>query len=87
ITIIATGLESQPTAKAAQMAQQSVKPLMNTTYKPQTNLQRSTASMGELSSPYAQSAKPINFDTPARPKPGIKEIGIEIPGFLQKNRK
>ncbi len=87
ITIIATGLESQPTAKAAQMAQQSVKPLMNTGYKPQTNLQRPTASIGEMSSPYAQPAKQINFDTPVRPKPGIKEIGIEIPGFLQKNRK
>ena len=84
ITIIATGLESQMPAKEAQMAQQSVKPVMNYGYKPQNTSYRPQAPLGEAGT---QTARPnINFET----KPinrGVMEKDIQIPTFLQKNRK
>lgn len=85
ITIIATGLESQPSAKEAQMAQQSVKPVMNYNYKPQLNNQyRPQGQMGETGT---QAVRPnINFDVPTRPTRSVTEKDIQIPTFLQKNR-
>lgn len=72
ITIIATGLESQPTAKEMQMKQQSIKP-SGFNYKPETSVQPSPRPS-------------INFDVPTRPTRSVTETNIQIPTFLQKKK-
>lgn len=85
ITIIATGLETQMPAKEAQLAQQSVKPVMNYGYKQQNASYRpQTTSAAEAGT---QTARPsINFETKPVTR-GVMEKDIQIPIFLQKNRK
>ena len=80
ITIIATGLDSQMSAKDAKIMQQSVKPMGNYNYKPTNPIH---SSMGEIG---PQPVKPnINFDVPT-PKPRNATENIQIPTFLQKKK-
>lgn len=86
ITIIATGLESQTTAKEAQSVQQnvSVKPVMN--YQAKTQGTGFFRPQGQDSG--MQATRPnINFDVPQRPSRSVTERDIQIPTFLQKNKK
>jgi len=87
ITIIATGLDSQPSAREAQKTQQSIKPTTNYNYKPQTNTTQFRTQMGMGNDMGIQQSKPsINFDVPPRPASSVTEKDIQIPTFLQKNR-
>ncbi len=87
ITIIATGLDSQPSAREAQKTQQSIKPTTNYNYKPQTNTTQFRTQMGMGNDMGIQQSKPsINFDVPPRPARSVTEKDIQIPTFLQKNR-
>lgn len=88
ITIIATGLDSQPSAREAQKAQQSIKPTTNYNYKPQTNpVQfRSQMNIGNDMGGIQQSKPNITFDVPSHPTRSVTEKDIQIPTFLQKNR-
>ncbi len=88
ITIIATGLDSQPSAREAQKAQQSIKPTSNYNYKPQSNPSqfRPQMNMGNDMGMQQQPKPNINFDVPPHLPRSVTEKDIQIPTFLQKNR-